>query len=80
LVVTTSEDWIGPDHLPADLLPVNESETGVVRPLADVTEEAERKAIQAALAASDFHRENTARSLAISVRTLHYKMNRFGLH
>ncbi len=80
LVVTTTEDWISSDRLPTDLLPIGDSNSDEVRPLADVTEAAERKAIQTALAASDFHRENTAKALAISVRTLHYKMSRYGLH
>jgi len=48
--------------------------------LAEVTEYAEKDAIQAALAASDFHREQTAKALGVSVRTLHYKMSRYGLH
>ena len=46
----------------------------------EVTEEAEKDAIGAALAASEYHREQTAKSLGISVRTLHYKMSRYGLH
>ncbi|MGB7326143.1 MAG: helix-turn-helix domain-containing protein [Rubripirellula sp.] len=36
--------------------------------------------IESALAANDFHRAITARSLCISVRTLHYKMNKYDLH
>ena len=36
--------------------------------------------IQAALAACECHREHTAKMLDISVRTLHYKMSRYGLH
>ncbi|HBN79742.1 MAG TPA: sigma-54-dependent Fis family transcriptional regulator, partial [Planctomycetaceae bacterium] len=54
--------------------------TATVRTLAEVTEYAEKDAIQAALAASDFHREQTAKALGVSVRTLHYKMSRYGLH
>ena len=48
--------------------------------MSDATEAAEKDAIQAALAASNCHREETAKVLGISVRTLHYKMNRYGLH
>ncbi|MEQ9066722.1 MAG: helix-turn-helix domain-containing protein, partial [Gimesia chilikensis] len=33
-----------------------------------------------ALAACDYHREKTAKLLGVSVRTLHYKMSRYGLH
>lgn len=80
LVVTTTDDLIDADQLPPDLLPASTKGEQEVRTLAEVTEDAERQAIQAALAAADFHRENTARSLGVSVRTLHYKMSRYGLH
>lgn len=79
LVVTVSDDMIGAEHLPADLGPTN-SANNAISTLADATEAAEKNAIQSALAANDFHREKTANSLGISVRTLHYKMNRYGLH
>jgi len=42
-------------------------------------QEAEKAAILAALAQCDNHRERTAQLLAISVRTLRYKMNRYSL-
>ena len=48
--------------------------------LADAVEKAERETITAALIACEYHREQTARMLGVSVRTLHYKMNRYGLH
>ncbi len=80
LVVTVNDDLITADKLPPDLCSVAAvTETGI-RALAEVTEEAEKQAINAALAALDFHREQTARALGISVRTLHYKMSRYGLH
>jgi DNA-binding NtrC family response regulator len=47
--------------------------------LEQATQEAEKAAILAALAQCNQHRERTAGLLAISVRTLHYKMNRYGL-
>lgn len=81
LVVTVMDDVIQADNLPPDLTPaVSGSDSSVLRTLAEVTEEAEKDAIQAALAVADFHREQTAKSLGISVRTLHYKMSRYGLH
>ena len=79
LVVTVSDDMIRGAHLPADLSPTV-SPTSSTGTLAEATEAAEKTAIQSALAANDFHREKTATSLGISVRTLHYKMNRYGLH
>jgi two-component system NtrC family response regulator len=48
--------------------------------LAAATQLAEREAIQMALVARNFHREQTAKALGISLRTLHYKMNRYGIH
>ena len=47
---------------------------------AAAVEEAERIAIQSALAQCENHRERTATLLDISVRSLHYKMSRYGLH
>lgn len=78
LVVTVNSDVIHVDDLPFE---ARETTTPVgFGTLADAVENAERKAILAALAACDFHRERTAESLDISVRTLHYKMNRYGVH
>jgi two-component system NtrC family response regulator len=50
-----------------------------VLPLEQTVQEAERAAILAALAQSHQHREGAADLLKISVRTLHYKMSRYGL-
>ncbi len=81
LVVTVMNDTVAAEHLPSDLCPAASSDSEfALRTLAEVTEEAEKDAIRAALAASDCHREQTAKSLGISVRTLHYKMSRYGLH
>jgi DNA-binding NtrC family response regulator len=80
LVVTVTDDVINAERLPTDLRPVPRSGSGSVRRLAEATEAAEKDAIQAALAASNCHREETAKALGISIRTLHYKMNRYGLH
>lgn len=48
--------------------------------LADAVEAREREMIAAVLNECDFHRENTAKRLGVSIRTLHYKMGRYGLH
>ncbi|NQV24092.1 MAG: sigma-54-dependent Fis family transcriptional regulator [Rhodopirellula sp.] len=80
LVVTVTDDVISADRLPTDLQPVSRPTTGGVRPLVETTEAAEKDAIRVALATSNCHREDTAKALGISVRTLHYKMNRYGLH
>lgn len=80
LVVTVAGECISLADLPADLKPAVGASSSDIRTLAEVTEAAEKEAIQSALAANDCHREQTANFLGISVRTLHYKMNRYGLH
>lgn len=80
LVVTTVGESISPSDLPTDLSNPKQSSIQVAQTLAEVTEAAEKEAIEQSLASNEFHREQTARSLGISVRTLHYKMNRYNLH
>jgi two-component system NtrC family response regulator len=81
LVVTVMEDVIVAEHLPGDIRAANLCHPrSPTRTLAEVAEEAEKDAILVALAAADYHREQTAKALGISVRTLHYKMSRYGLH
>ncbi|MEW4453540.1 sigma-54 dependent transcriptional regulator [Bremerella sp. JC817] len=81
LVVTVDSEKIRAKHLPAELTAVvRNAAASEVRSLADVTESAEKEAILISLAANDFHREKTAKVLGISVRTLQYKMSRYGLH
>lgn len=81
LVVTVNDERIAAKDLPAELnaAAINKS-SNQLRSLAEVTESAEKEAILASLAANDFHREQTARMLGVSIRTLHYKMSRYGLH
>ncbi len=52
----------------------------MLRSLAEAVDECEKTTIQSALEACGLHRENSAKALGISVRTLHYKMSRYGLH
>ncbi len=80
LVVTLTGDRIQAADLPPELTPKNTSRSAVVRTLAEAIEECERTVIATALEACDFHREKTAQRLGISIRTLHYKMGRYGLH
>ncbi len=76
LVVTLEGATIHVEDLPGELraMPVREVVT-----LEQAAEEAEKAAILAALAKCNQHRERTAALLNISVRTLHYKMNRYAL-
>ena len=80
LVVTVAEETIRGSDLPTDITALETPNSSLAGTLAEVTEAAEKLAIQSALVENDFHREHTAAALGISVRTLHYKMNRFGLH
>jgi len=80
LVVTVPVDIITASDLPADLSASVRDASSSVRSLAEITEAAEKEGIRAALDANEFHREQTAKALGVSVRTLHYKMNRYGMH
>ncbi|OYP30422.1 sigma-54-dependent transcriptional regulator [Rhodopirellula sp. MGV] len=80
LVVTIPGNEITENDLPLELKRTAESKSSGAQTLAEVTEAAEREAIQEALLLNDFHREHTAKTLGVSIRTLHYKMNRYGLH
>ena len=74
------EELIDVDDLPADLIPISGQSVTEVKRLADAVEETERLTIQSALHEANFHREQTAKLLGVSLRTLHYKMSRYGLH
>jgi two-component system NtrC family response regulator len=76
LVVTVEGVTIHAQDLPGEMRTV--PRLGVVT-LDAAIEEAEKAAILAALAQCNQHRERAARLLGISIRTLHYKMNRYGL-
>jgi two-component system NtrC family response regulator len=76
LVVTVEGSAIHAEDLPAEMRAVPRQ--GVVT-LEKAAQEAEKEAILAALAQCNQHRERAAQLLDVSVRTLHYKMNRYGL-
>ena len=80
LVVTITSDLIQIKDLPAELAKMSKDPLTARGTLAEIAEAAEKIGIKNALIENDFHREQTAKSLGISVRTLHYKMNRYNLH
>ncbi len=80
IVVTAASDTIHESDLPAELYRGEIVPNDAVRTLVEITETAERAGIEQALTANDHHRELTAKSLGISIRTLHYKMNKYDLH
>lgn len=80
MVVTCPDETIGREQLPADLSSKASPTDKPIRSLTEAVEACEREVITAALAACGFHREQTAKRLGVSIRTLHYKMGRYGLH
>ncbi|MCA9138307.1 MAG: sigma-54-dependent Fis family transcriptional regulator [Planctomycetales bacterium] len=79
LVVTTANDVISESEIPAELKPKNAGPVSLPNSLADAVEGCERATIEMVLESCGLHREKTAKALGISVRTLHYKMGRYGL-
>jgi DNA-binding NtrC family response regulator len=80
LVVSLTSDMIHVADLPSELSAGPASNAITTRTLAEAVEECERDFITMALQECDCHREKTAQRLGVSVRTLHYKMGRYGLH
>ncbi|MCA9068125.1 MAG: sigma-54-dependent Fis family transcriptional regulator, partial [Planctomycetaceae bacterium] len=78
LSVTAKGEEITVEMIPPELMSPGTSRSP--QTLAAVVEQAEIEAIKKTLEECDDHRERTAKQLDISVRTLHYKMNRYGLH
>jgi len=76
LVVTVEGPTIHAGDLPQELRAVPAQ---AVVTLEQAVQEAEKDAILTALAQCSQHRERAAHLLDISVRTLHYKMNRYSL-
>jgi two-component system NtrC family response regulator len=92
LVVTVESSTIHLEDLPKEMhrvghptvagtwpAPAQESPRQEVMPLEVAVSEVEKATILAALERCNHHRERTAGMLGISVRTLHYKMNRYSL-
>ncbi|MFG0288891.1 MAG: sigma-54-dependent transcriptional regulator [Rhodopirellula sp. JB044] len=79
MVLTSAGDVIEQNELPAELSKPTGGGSAVVGTLADAVESCEKQTIEAALRACGMHREKTANLLGVSVRTLHYKMGRYGL-
>jgi DNA-binding NtrC family response regulator len=80
VTVTVNSDLVQLKDLPAELTSKPNVSLPSDRKLNEIVENAEKEAISGALQNCDFHRENTAKQLGISIRTLHYKMSRYGIH
>ena len=80
MVITCEGDVILESDLPPELRKGTRTNSKLPNSLAEAMDECEKTTIQSVLEACNLHRENTAKALGISVRTLHYKMGRYGLH
>ncbi len=80
IVITSPGEEINEGQLPTDLKQVAAVASSLPSSLAEAVEACEKSTIQLALDSCGLHREKTAKALGISVRTLHYKMGRYGLH
>jgi len=78
LVVTAEGPVIHATNLPEEMRTSSDAGDADMT-LASAVELAEKQAILRALAACNHHRERTAGLLGMSVRNLHYRMNRYGL-
>lgn len=76
LVVTVESPTVHAEDLPQEFRAVPRTDANS---LEEAVQQAEKQAILAALANCNQHRERTAQLLGVSVRTLHYKMNRYAL-
>lgn len=80
MVITNDGPVITSERVPPEVNKVNRESASIPNSLAEAMDECEKSTIQKVLEANHLHRENTAKALGISVRTLHYKMSRYGLH
>ena len=80
MVIVGASNMIDVPDLPTDLRRASRPNPTQPTSLAEALDECEKVTIQAALEACHMHREHTAKLLGISVRTLHYKMSRHGMH
>ncbi len=80
VVITSPGDVILNNQLPEELKKSRAVAASLPNSLAEAVEGCEKEIIELALRSCGMHREKTAKALGISVRTLHYKMGRYGLH
>lgn len=80
VVITSPSDMILDDQLPLELRKSSPATTPLPNSLIEAVEKCERETIARMLESCAMHREKSAKALGISVRTLHYKMSRYGLH
>lgn len=79
LVITNPGEVIHLSGLPDEVRKRGGGAVRLPNSLAEAVEGCERETIEMMLDSCGLHRERTAKALGISVRTLHYKMGRYGL-
>ncbi len=79
LVVTVKDTTIQPAHLPEEIQASKEDARTMLITLGTSIEQIERQVIERTLKEVTNHRENAARLLGISLRTLQYKIKEYGI-
>ncbi|HEX6726909.1 MAG TPA: sigma-54 dependent transcriptional regulator [Nitrospira sp.] len=79
LVVTVKDTTIQPAHLPEEIQASKEDARTMLITLGTSIEQIERRVIERTLKEVTNHRENAARLLGISLRTLQYKIKEYGI-
>jgi DNA-binding NtrC family response regulator len=77
LVVTVKDSVIRPVHLPSTFLTADRTEQSITIPLGIPLHVVEEQIIRKTLSEVTSHREQAAKILGISPRTLHYKLRRY---
>ena len=79
LVITVKDPMVLPAHLPEDIQVSREDARTMVITLGTPLEQIERHVIERTLKEVTNHRENAAKLLGISLRTLQYKIKEYGI-
>ena len=79
LVVTVRDTTIQPAHLPEEIQASKEDKRTMVITLGTSIQQIEQQVIERTLKEVTNHRENAARLLGISLRTLQYKIKEYGI-
>ncbi len=79
LVVTVKDPVIQPEHLPEEIQASKEDMRTMVVTLGSSLDEIEREVIRRTLAEITNHREQAAKLLGISLRSLQYKIKEYGI-
>ena len=79
LIVTVGERSILPDHLPEEIRTSDKHVKTITIPLGTSLEDIEREVIRRTLVEVTHHREQAAKLLGMSVRSLQYKIKEYGI-